>query len=384
MTYPYIIAGTGAAGLSLAFYLAQTSLNKQKILLIDKNLKNQNDRTWCFWQKEISPFEEIIFHKWQKISFFSRFLEKTFDILPYSYKMIRGIDFYKFTQDFIRKNSHFEFLQAEVYQIEETPEEVILHTSKGEIRAKYVFNGLWQVPQNFERKKGYFYWFQHFKGWFLQTQKIYFQADTMTYMDFRVPQKPHEVRFGYVLPFAENQALVEFTLFSKHLLTETEYLQALKNYTENILGISNYTIQESEFGVIPMFDEPFVQKKPHRIIPIGTLAGAAKASTGFAFDRIQRQTHFLAQNLAQNGKIALPKEKMKYRWYDSALLNVIERNRLSSEQVFSILFQKHPIKRIFRFLDEESNWWEDIQIMNAMPWKPFLQAIYENWKNRVF
>ncbi|PKQ69996.1 lycopene cyclase family protein [Raineya orbicola] len=382
MTYPYVIAGTGAAGLSLAFYLAQTSLRNQKILLIDKNLKNQNDRTWCFWQKKTSPFEEIIFRKWQKIAFFSRFLEKTLDIAPYHYKMIRGIDFYLYTQNFIQKNSDFEFLQAEIYQMQENSDEVILQTSQGEIKARYVFNGLWQLPQNFERKKGYFYWFQHFKGWFLKTQETKFEADKMYYMDFRVPQKEREVRFGYVLPFSSQEALVEFTVFSNHLLGSQEYLTELQNYTENILGLQNYEISETEFGVIPMFDEPFLSQKSQRIIPIGTRAGAAKASTGFAFDRIQRQTHFIAENLAKSGKAILPKEKPLYHLYDSALLNVIEHNRMSSERVFSILFAKHPIQRIFRFLDEESNWYEDVQIMNAMPWKPFLQAIFENWKNR--
>lgn len=381
MHYKYVIAGTGAAGLSLAFYLAQTPLKNQKVLLIDKSLKKQNDRTWCFWQKSLSPYEEILFCKWPKITFASALLQKTFDISPYWYKMIRGIDFYRFTQEFIVRHSRFEWLQAEVYHIEEQSYQVILHTSHGSISADYVFDALWSFPERLVKKKGYFYWWQHFLGWFIETEQAGFQADSIYYMDFRLPQKPREVRFGYVLPYSPTKALVEFTVFSDTLLSKQEYIQELQNYIKNILGIRQYIIKEQEFGVIPMFDEPFCQQKnSHRVIPLGTKAGAVKASTGFAFDRIQRQTRYIAQQLAQNAPILY--QSNRYHLYDSALLNVLATGKLNSELVFSILFTKHPIQRIFRFLDEESSFYEDLRIMASMPWKPFLQAIWENYRNR--
>jgi lycopene beta-cyclase len=59
--YDYIIAGMGCAGLSLAMQLKRSSLNFSKVLLIDKDLKNKNDRTWCFWTKEKNNwFDEIV------------------------------------------------------------------------------------------------------------------------------------------------------------------------------------------------------------------------------------------------------------------------------------------------------------------------------------
>ena len=79
-TYDYIIAGGGMAGLSLAFYLNQSSLRGKSILIIDRNAKNTNDRTWCFWEKGKSTFEEIIFKQWKGVWFygtdnFSQFLD---------------------------------------------------------------------------------------------------------------------------------------------------------------------------------------------------------------------------------------------------------------------------------------------------------------------
>ena len=50
LTYDYIIAGAGGAGLSLLHYLlASPVLSNQQILVIDQSLQKTNDRTWCFW-----------------------------------------------------------------------------------------------------------------------------------------------------------------------------------------------------------------------------------------------------------------------------------------------------------------------------------------------
>jgi len=59
--FDYIIAGGGAAGLSLAFYLSNSSLKNKKVLIIDKDQKNKNDRTWGFWTSRPTAFERIIF-----------------------------------------------------------------------------------------------------------------------------------------------------------------------------------------------------------------------------------------------------------------------------------------------------------------------------------
>ena len=47
-TYTYILAGGGMAGLSLAFYLNQSSVPFDSILIIDQAEKNTRDKTWCY------------------------------------------------------------------------------------------------------------------------------------------------------------------------------------------------------------------------------------------------------------------------------------------------------------------------------------------------
>ncbi len=88
--YDYIIAGGGMAGLSLAYYLNQSRLRTKKILVIDREQKNKNDRTWCFWEKGESAFESIVHRHWQKVWFHGTNFSEWLNISPYQYKMIRG------------------------------------------------------------------------------------------------------------------------------------------------------------------------------------------------------------------------------------------------------------------------------------------------------
>ena len=50
--YDYIIIGAGASGLLLADAMGNDSFfADKKILILDKEAKKTNDRTWCYWEK---------------------------------------------------------------------------------------------------------------------------------------------------------------------------------------------------------------------------------------------------------------------------------------------------------------------------------------------
>jgi lycopene beta-cyclase len=66
--FDYIIAGSGCAGLSLLYRLiSNESFQHKKILVIDKDLKNKNDRTWCFWEDGEGFFERLVLKKWHNL-----------------------------------------------------------------------------------------------------------------------------------------------------------------------------------------------------------------------------------------------------------------------------------------------------------------------------
>ena len=97
-SYDYIIAGAGCAGLSLAVHMIQSGhFNNRKILIIDKEDKQKNDRTWCFWETEPGLFEAIVHRQWKSAWFYGEGFSQLMELSPYQYKLIRGIDFYNYS-----------------------------------------------------------------------------------------------------------------------------------------------------------------------------------------------------------------------------------------------------------------------------------------------
>ena len=87
--YDYIIIGAGASGLLLADALRRDSFFADRsILLIEKETKTKNDRTWCFWEGENGKFNDIVHKSWQNIHFAASTINIKPSIYPYRYKMI--------------------------------------------------------------------------------------------------------------------------------------------------------------------------------------------------------------------------------------------------------------------------------------------------------
>ena len=114
-SYDYIIAGAGGAGLSLLHYLMQCSnLVSKSILVIDKSFNKTNDRTWCFWNKDASAFENLVKNRWDTISIHAESFDKELPTAPFSYKMIQGIDFYNTILKEARSKSNIHFQEANI------------------------------------------------------------------------------------------------------------------------------------------------------------------------------------------------------------------------------------------------------------------------------
>lgn len=377
-SYDYIIAGGGMAGLSLAFYLNQSSLRNKSILIIDRDAKNTNDHTWCFWEKGQSPFEEIIAQKWKGVWFhgtdnFSQFL----DIQEYTYKMIRGIDFYNYVIPKLKQNANITFLQANILEVSET-----VKTNEGDFYASdVVFDSSFRSKYN---NPEYHNMLQHFKGWVIETTKPVFKVNEPTLFDFRTEQKK-DLRFVYVLPHSETKALVEFTIFSKNLIEQSEYEFYLKKYITETLKIENYTISETEYGVIPMSDEPHCVIPMPKVIRIGTSGGYVKASTGYTFQRSQRFLQKLVKSLEinQNETNGIVANRWK-GFLDTVLLNVMMHDRTPQDEVFTGFFKHNNASKVFKFLDEDTSIFEDLTFINTVPKPPFIKAAWNVLYKKLF
>jgi lycopene beta-cyclase len=375
MNYDYIITGSGCAGLSLLYrILKDPVLQTKKILVLDKMEKKTNDRTWCYWEKEKGLFEPIVTHEWKELEFLTSDLTKRFKLENYSYKMIKGIDFYNFVLNFSNAFKNVTFKYEKVKQIQIENEIAFVETEVDRYAAKYIFNStnLFNPEINTQNSL-----LQHFEGWVIKTKKTSFNPEIGTLMDFRLHQE-HGATFMYVLPTSANEALVEYTLFSEKELDKKQYKIALENYIKNYLKIEDYEIIHKEFGVIPMSLAHF-SRSPNsekRIINIGTAGGFTKASSGYTFQFIQKNTKKIVTNLRKgnppNPKITF-REKM-FQWYDRTLLEVIISGKMTGKKIFSIMFRKLSPEMILGFLGNESSLNDEIKIMNSLPKIPFLIA----------
>lgn len=372
-SYDYIIAGGGCAGLSLAYYLSQSSLQEASVLIIDREAKTRNDRTWCFWTAQPFAFDAIVAKDWRELSF-KNIRNTHHATLSARYKMIRGDDFYTFTKSAILQRPNFQWLQGDITRVGEDDHGAYVMVEGKKFRAKQVFNSCFDWRKWQAQTGNHQFLLQHFRGWFIETEKPAFEPDRATLMDFRTPQYDN-ARFMYVLPFSETKALVEYTIFSPTLETENAYEQALQIYLEETLKIRNYTILDTERGTIPMTDLSLTWDGTSSVVPIGTAGGAVKPTTGYAFLRILQQTRDIVRSLERTGKPVLPKQKKRFRFYDKLLLSILQQEGGSAEAIFTALFQKNDMNRILAFLDERTNIWQEAVIFARLPLLPFLRAI---------
>ena len=353
--------------------LRSGSFADKKILLIDKEPKVKNDRTWCFWEKENGFFDEIVYKKWDSISFLSESFSCPMNIAPYQYKMIRGVDFYKFCFVEISKHSNVEVVYGNVEGWKYEREAIIFEIDGKDIKlfdgGTQIFNSVYKPG---EPDKRTIRLLQHFKGWIIKTDKPTFKPSEATMMDFRVHQL-HGTTFAYVLPFNETTALVEYTLFTKELLLKEQYDAELKEYISQYLGISNYKVIEEEFGVIPMTNERF--HFGSNGWQIGTAGGQTKASTGYTFQFIQKQSQQITDCLIGGANLNyLPRTAKRFRFYDNTFLHILYHDKVPGRKIFTQLFKKNKPQQVLKFLDNESSIAEELKIISTLPTIPFLKA----------
>lgn len=370
--YDFVIAGAGCSGLSLATALAKAKINKS-ILLIDKNIHTNQDKNWCFWENASAPFPPFKVTKWQNLSFYAGNYKKKEKILPFRYVGIRSEDFYKYSYDLLKNTSNIDIREENIEKIYELKDGACLETKTQKFHCRYLFNstGNYSKPaiNNATLK-------QHFQGWLIKTEGHSFESDTVTFMDFRTEQH-NDIRFFYVLPFTNREALIEYTVFSENLLQDKEYDDQIGKYIRETLKIDAFSIQEKEKGVIPM---SFINPADNHsyIVPIGIAGGALKPSTGFAFSLIQKQVNQIVKAI-QSESFHFNREirQTRFSYYDKILLYLLQHKEIKKDDIFISLFKGNHFHSILTFLSEKTSILNEMKIFSTLPIRVFLNALIE-------
>ncbi len=376
--YDFVLAGGGLAGLSLACRLAETpAFDGRSILIVEQDAKTRNDRTFSFWSDQPGPFDAAISRSWDRLRVAGPHGVQDLDLGAYRYHTIRGLDFYRHAQQRLAQHANVELRRGCVQRIDDGPDAATVVVDGEALTAAWVFDS--RPPRlaapvdddRHTRLKLYF------RGWEIETPTPVFDPDIATFMDFRTSQDG-DVRFFYVLPFAPDRALVEYTLFTDQRVTREETEQAIVAYVQATLGIVDFCVAAEEGGCLPITDAPFLRQLGRRVLAIGVSGGRIKPSTGYAFSRVQADSEAIVQSLLAHGHpFALPAGPASYGWLDAVMLRVMRDHGELIAPAFAALFSRNPAARILRFLDEQASPRDVLAIMASLPAPLFVGTALE-------
>lgn len=373
--FDFIFAGGGLATLMTLQRMVQSgSFTSKSILIIEPDSNKGNDRTWCFWEDGSGEWDGLLSKQWDYALFADAGFSNRMQLAPYRYKMLRSADFYGSVHNPIKQNSDITIVEDTVTSFTDYGSVVTVTTYTNTYTCNKLFNSIYK-PETAKKSK-YPLLQQHFIGWFIKTDKPVFDCGGVTFMDFSIPQRGN-TRFMYVLPLSETEALIEYTLFSKDLLPVAEYEDAIKDYLTD-KGVSHYTITETEKGNIPMTCYPFWEENTKNIMNIGSAGGWTKASTGYTFKNTTKKSRELLSFMQKHDDFRKLGGKNRFWFYDLLLLDILYKTNEIGSTVFSAMFRKVRPQLIFKFLDEETTFTEELKVIWACPKMPFIKALFRN------
>jgi lycopene beta-cyclase len=369
LDYQYIIIGAGCAGLQMTKALLQFPHEKVTSVLLIESSETPTEKSWCFWYDRTHHYSHLVKKEWKNISFKANNTLINNPLKTQTYQFINSIDFEAYHLNFFKHDPRLTIVNDSVLQIIEHNNHASVLLENRTYTSSTVFNSVPALNLFGEFKPKVW---QHFLGWKISTESDTFNPEEATLMDFDVDQNK-DGRFMYILPFSKTSALIECTIFSDEILPIENYENSLKQYISRHF-CSDYKINSKEKGLIPMSSVQ-LPAKFGKIIPIGAAGGCIKPSTGYSFIRNLENTQRIVECIKHNMEI-LPETKPRFRFYDNLLLWIIENDNSHIKTIFNFLFKKNSLTKIFSFLDEKTNLWQELGILFSLPKSVFLKALF--------
>ncbi len=378
-----LILGAGCAGTSLAHYLEDFGY-AGKVVLLDLRTKFDREQRWCSWGKLSASLAPLVQKSWQNWTVCDENRSTVQTSANFSYQQIYAPQFFEHFHSRWRSSSRTIQLNLgeKVERIENKESFVEVETNREIWQTQFVFDARHQGNTNLknaEKTRG-IYLHQTFLGWVIKFPRAVFDEKNATLMDFRTAQNDG-VNFIYVLPYSDCEALVESTSFSQNPTVWVNHLNAVMKYISENFG-DDYEIKAEESGELPMTTANLPTKSGERIFNIGVAGGAARPSSGYAFQRIQRQTSEIARAVVNEKKIPPNVAPRKYRFLDAIFLELIARKPDSAKDFFLRMFANVEPDALIRFLTDESSYSDDLAVISALPKMPFGKAGLQSlWRN---
>ena len=371
----FIILGGGCSALSLINNIIKKKINNYSFLIIEKRQKYNDDKSWCFWDKNNSQYKNLTESNWDSFSFNYKKKSNILNSSIYKYFYIRSSVFYENSLKAISNNKNITLkLNESILEVKNQDNNYLVITNK----AKYLSKNILDTRNNINVFNKDSLLYQCFLGYEIKLNrntkynpsKVLLMHDMQANKDF--------FSFSYILPLKKDHILYEFTTFSKSKLSKSYLEKKLKEKLKNS-SIKISKIIKKEFGIIPM---GFINKKnipkKSNFFYAGTAAGAVRPSSGYAFFRIQQWAEKASIAIKKNGSfISHPKEKILPHILDKILLKIILNNPQNTPEIFFSFTKNISANSFVRFMSGNANVIDYFKVILAMPKKIILKCLIE-------
>jgi lycopene beta-cyclase len=371
-----VISGGGLSGLSLAARLARSGWRDRRVLVVDDVAARPMAARWGFWSHRPGLLDEAVSHSYDRVRIHAAGTTRIIPLRSYRYHVVRRCDLIDVVRGMVQRCPGFEIRPGRVEAVRDGPYAAETVVDGHVLRSRWAFDSVTRPPAAPATDAR-----MAFTGWEVLCDEPTFDPGTATLLDFRALATDRVrldgARFVYVVPDDPYRALVELTQFvPRHALPPSSSARraGLAAYLRDVVQCDNYRLLRTESAVIPLRTRPGI-RRGRRTLAIGARAGLVKASTGYAYQRIQRDSAAIAASLVRHGHpFAIPPPRRRHRLLDAVLLQVLDRDPAQLERAFARLFAANPVDRVLRFLDEDTSPGDELRLIASLPPTPFLRA----------
>ena len=369
-----LILGGGAAGLSLARRLAEQGTTAPRTLVLESRVDYADDRTWCFWMHPTAQLTHLVRRRWAKVSLASSTERVLVDCAEFPYALLPSGGFYQDSRECIARSERVRLAMG--VAVLGAPRKVDglweVATSAGVQRARWIVDTRPSAPP----AEGAAVLWQSFLGQEIEAAGPVFDPTVAEIMHF-TQGEAGQILFHYLLPLSPTRALLEVTAFSPKPVGPDGFRAELNRFIDRRLEGRRYQLRREEHGILPMGLPMPVPSADATYVRAGLMAGGARASSGYAFQRIQRWAERCAQSLAAgHGPQPHAADGWILRRMDALFLQVLRRRPELAPTLFLAMFSRVAPARLARFMSDQATLLDNLAVIAALPPGPFLRELF--------
>ncbi|MFD3812465.1 lycopene cyclase family protein [Rhodococcus sp. NPDC058639] len=369
-----VILGGGLSGLSLAAHLAATRPRPGPVLVVDDAARDITAASWASWTRRTALLDSAATETFDRMRVYAGGHDRTLALGHYRYRVVHGAALVAAVRRHTDPVPDVGSVTGHVVDVDDADRPLVTLDDGRELRPDWVFDARGPVAVDSRADAAL-----DFLGVPVRAEDPLFDPHVPLLFDFRTDQTDR-ASFVYVLPTDAHHALVEHTCFldpANPGVPADVHLAALRVYFSEVLGVaeSAYEFGASEQARLPLVAQPAERSDGH-IVRIGAAAGLLKASSGYAYEQIQRDCEAIASSFAQHGHpFDLPKRHSRFERYDRALLAAVVERPGFLEDMFAALFARTSAEPVLRFLDEDTSLRDEARLFASLPAGPLIRAM---------